>query len=97
MTSAELMAHIRARSIGQIDMEGSDDDDDETPEPTPTAEVPDPTETDDLLVDLRNFIAFGTQQQQQRQRKEIKRIYINMQCFFSTCLGYISHYYYYNY
>lgn len=71
MTSAELMAHIRARSIGQIDMEGSDDDD-ETPEPTPTAEVPDPTETDDLLVDLRNFIAFGTQQQQ--QRKEIKEL-----------------------
>lgn len=60
MSSSELMAHIRARSIGNVDLETSDNESqDYESESVVEATSTVTNETDELLVDLRNFIAFG--------------------------------------
>ncbi|OQR72026.1 DNA excision repair protein ERCC-6-like [Tropilaelaps mercedesae] len=70
LSSSELMAQIRVRCIGNVDLEMSDDEASNA-EPSLVEETSAPTDTDDLLVDLRNFIAFGAAVDGQATTQEI--------------------------
>ncbi|XP_022702786.1 DNA excision repair protein ERCC-6-like isoform X3 [Varroa jacobsoni] len=78
MSSSELMAHIRARSIGNVDLETSDNESqDYESESVVEATSTVTNETDELLVDLRNFIAFGATVDGQATTQEILAVFRN--------------------
>lgn len=71
LSSSSLLARMRARnhiSLPQSQEEDEDDNEQRAQSSTPLAS---PTEHDELLVDLRNFVAFQAQVDGQASTKEI--------------------------
>ncbi|XP_036430059.1 DNA excision repair protein ERCC-6 [Colossoma macropomum] len=66
LSSSSLLARIKARNHLSLPQAQEEEEDEQASQPTAT-----PTEHDELLVDLRNFVAFQSQVDGQASTKEI--------------------------